>query len=224
MLRYTWRDFVMPTRASVPDMITNILASTLGDSYATASIGSTDAFLDIYTAVARGSRQAWLTAEAETALKDAAPGVDFTFWSRHDAVRALLLLSRAKQLGDEACVEAAVACFAAGDASEQESWLRAVSLLPAPAQFTPQVIDACRTNILPVFRAIALGNPFPAQHFPELNFNQMVLKALFNGVPLEGIVGLQERRNAELARMAGDYAAERRAAGRTVPEDIGLAL
>lgn len=208
-------------------MITAILASTLGDTYTTASVASvssTDAFLNLYTAVARGSRQPWLTADAAAALKDAAPDVDFTLWSRHDAARALLLLSRADQLGDDACAEAAVACFAAGDASEQESWLRAVALLPAPAQFTPHVIDACRTNILPVFRAIALGNPFPARHFPELNFNQMVLKALFNGVPLVGIVGLQERRNAELARMAGDYAAERRAAGRTVPEDIGLAL
>lgn len=205
-------------------MITNILASTLGDTYATASVGSTDTFLNSYTAVARGSRHPWLTADAEAALNDAAPGVDFTLWSRHDAVRALLLLSRAERLGDEACAQAAVACFAAGDAAEQESWLRAVSLLPAPAQFTPQAIDACRTNILPVFRAIAVGNPFPARYFPELNFNQMVLKALFNGVPLAGIVGLQERRNAELARMAGDYSAERRAAGRTVPDDIGLAL
>lgn len=208
-------------------MISTILANTLGDSYTTASVASVpsiDAFLNSYTAIARGSRQPWLTADAAAALAEAAPDVDFTLWSRHDAARALLLLSRAAHLGDEACAEASLACFVAGDASEQESWLRAVALLPSPSQFTPQVIDACRTNILPVFRAIALGNPFPARHFPELNFNQMVLKALFNGVPLKGIVGLQERRNTELARMAGDYAAERRAAGRTVPEDIGLAL
>lgn len=205
-------------------MITRILANTLGDTYTTSSVGSTDAFLNLYTSIARTSRQPWLNDETAAALQGIAPDVDFRLWSRHDAVRALLLLSRAEHLGDEACAEAAIACFVAGDASEQESWLRAVSLLPAPAQFTPHVIDACRTNILPIFRAIALGNPFPARYFPELNFNQMVLKALFNGVPLEGIVGLQARRNAELARMAGDYSAERRAAGRTVPEDIGLAL
>lgn len=205
-------------------MITKILANALGDTNATASVGSTDALLHLYTAAARGSRQPWLTAEVASALADAAPDVDFSLWSRHDAMRALLLLSQARDRGDKACAEAAAACFAAGDAAEQESWLRAVALLPSPAQFTPQVIDACRTNILPVFRAIALGNPFPARYFPELNFNQMVLKALFNGVPLAGIVGLPARRNPELARMAGDYAAERRAAGRTVPEDIGLAL
>jgi hypothetical protein len=56
-----------------------------------------------------------------------------------------------------------------------------------------------------------------------LNFNQMVLKALFNNVPLARIVGLADRANNELARMANDYAAERRAAGRAIPGDIGLA-
>jgi hypothetical protein len=215
---------VFSLRSGLLNMTTTIFENTLGDEYATASVGSTDAFLKAYTSVARANRTPWLTVEAAAALKNTAPDVDFTLWSRHDALRALLLLKRAERLGDQACTDAATACFAAGDASEQESWLRAVALLPAPAQFTPLVIDGCRTNILPVFRAIALGNPFAARHFPELNFNQMVLKALFNGVPLAGIVGLQERRNAELARMAGDYAAERRAAARTVPEDIGLAL
>jgi len=50
-----------------------------------------------------------------------------------------------------------------------------------------------------------------------------VLKALFIGVALSRIVGLDRRRGAELARMAAVYAAERRAAGRPVPSDIGLA-
>lgn len=224
MLRYTWCISTTVMHEFSPNTLSDVLARALGETYATSSVGPTDAFLSLYTAVARSSRQPWLAADTAAALADAAPDVDFTVWSRHDAVRALLLLSRAAHLGDDACAEAAVACFVAGDAAEQESWLRAVALLPSPSQFTPQVIDACRTNILPVFRAIALGNPFPARHFPELNFNQMVLKALFNGVPLAGIVGLSERRNAELARMASDYADERRAAARTVPEDIGLVL
>jgi hypothetical protein len=52
----------------------------------------------------------------------------------------------------------------------------------------------------------------------------MVLKAMFGGVALARIAGLERRRGAELARMARDYAAERRAAGRSVPPDIGLAI
>jgi hypothetical protein len=49
----------------------------------------------------------------------------------------------------------------------------------------------------------------------------MVLKTLFLGVALERILGLDRRKTAELARMAEDYASERKAAGRSVPADIG---
>jgi hypothetical protein len=75
-----------------------------------------------------------------------------------------------------------------------------------------------------IFESIACENPFPADEFPDLNFNQMVLKAMFNGVALARIVRLGERAGADLARMAADYAAERRAAGRSVPADIDLVL
>jgi hypothetical protein len=43
---------------------------------------------------------------------------------------------------------------------------------------------------------------------------------LFTGSSLDRIVGWEERNNAELVRMATDYASERRAAGRSVPEGI----
>ena len=73
-----------------------------------------------------------------------------------------------------------------------------------------------------VFEAIACENPFPRDHFPEANFNQLVLKAMFLDVPLDRVLGWRERNNLELRRMAADYAAERRAAGRSVPEGIAL--
>ena len=95
--------------------------------------------------------------------------------------------------------------------------------MPQCEQYLPQVIDACRTNILPLFESIACENPYPAAFFPERNFNQLVLKAMFNNIALARIVGLPSRKNAELARMAADYAAERTAAGRAVPADIALA-
>ena len=108
--------------------------------------------------------------------------------------------------------------------SEQQSWLRAIALWPEAKAFLPQAIDACRTNIIPVFEALACENPYPAAHFPERNFNQMVLKAMFNTIALARIVGRPARLNPELSRMARDYAAERTAAGRTVPADINLAF
>ena len=145
-------------------------------------------------------------------------------WTLEDAGRLLCLLERAATSGsaDEFLADA-TACYEQGDAREQVSWLRGVALLPGADRFLPLVVDACRTNILTVFQAVACDNPYPAQHFPELNFNQMVLKALFNGTPLARVVGLDMRANANLARMASDYADERRAAGRSIPDDLMLA-
>lgn len=158
------------------------------------------------------------------AYPGAGSGTDrFAQWLIVDAARAVLLLARGTAAEPTAFAEAAVACYDNGDAGEQRSWLRAVDVLPGPQRFLPVVVDACRTNILPNFEAVACENPYPSRHFPELNFNQLVLKALFNDVRLSRVVGLAGRANAELARMATDFAAERRAAGRPVPIDIAMA-
>ena len=158
-------------------------------------------------------------------LRAAAPGIGFERWTRDDAARALLLIDIRKQgrTGD-AFVSAALECFEQGDAREQQSWLRAIALWPEAKAFLPSAIDACRTNIIPVFEALACENPYPAEHFPDRNFNQMVLKAMFNAIGLARIIGLPSRLNAELSRMARDYAAERTAAGRAVPADLDLAI
>ncbi|HSN98566.1 MAG TPA: EboA domain-containing protein [Candidatus Nanopelagicales bacterium] len=111
-----------------------------------------------------------------------------------------------------------------GESRERQALLRALPLMLMPERFVGVAIDACRTNELPVFEAIACENPYPADHFPDLHWNQLVLKALFLGVALERIVGLERRRTAELARMAEGYASERRAAGRSVPADIDRIL
>jgi hypothetical protein len=98
--------------------------------------------------------------------------------------------------------------------------LKALPLLPTPDRFLEIAVDACRTSIQPIFEAIACENPYPARYFPELNFNQMVLKAVFIGVALERIIDLDTRLTPDLARMGADYASERRAAGRPVPSDL----
>ena len=145
-------------------------------------------------------------------------------WTLEDAGRLLLLLTRHDHTTNRSgFAEDAIACYEQGDAREQQSWVRAVAWLPDAKQYLPLVIDTCRTNILPLFQAVACDNSYPAHYFPEANFNQMVLKALFNGVPLARINGLSDRSNSELVRMATDYAAERRAAGRSIPGDIALA-
>jgi hypothetical protein len=114
--------------------------------------------------------------------------------------------------------------FESGEIGEQESLLRTLALLPEPARFTDTGLAACRTNARRVFDAIACDNPFPAEFFPELGFNQMLLKAVFIEAPVARIEGLAARRTPELLRMARDYASERTAAGRPVPDDIALIL
>jgi hypothetical protein len=157
-------------------------------------------------------------------LAAAAPGVVFEKWTLVDGARALLLLTLADATSDAAFSEAAAAWHEQGDAGEQASWLRALPLLPHPERFLQIAIDSCRTNIVPLFEAIACDNPYPERHFPTPQFNQLVLKTVFVGLPLARVVGLERRRNGELTRMASDFADERRAAGRPVPSDLHLAL
>jgi hypothetical protein len=185
-----------------------------------AGHGTVEELLGIYTAASRVlGRAPWSTG-------DGADASDVpSHWTLEDAGRLLFLLTRHGQSNDADQFAAdATACYEQGDTREQQSWMRAVALLPDAKRYLPLVVDACRTNILPLFEAIACDNAYPARHFPERNFNQLVLKALFNNVALARILGLAERANPELARMAGDYAAERRAAGRSVPGDIALAM
>jgi hypothetical protein len=136
-----------------------------------------------------------------------------------EAGRIELLVEAAVAAGAHELVELVDECWRTGDNGERIAVLRALSRLPAPARFVPLAVSACRTNVVPVFAAIAGDNPFPAAHFPEPAFNQMVLKAVFLGVAIDRIVGLSARITPELMRMAAAYASERRAAGRPVPDD-----
>lgn len=141
-----------------------------------------------------------------------------------DWVRASLLLRAVAALGEDARAPFVHKLFELGELGEQESLLRMLSFLPEPVRFLETALLACRTNVRRVFEAIACDNPYPAAHFSELAFNQLVLKAVFIEVPVARIEGLSARRTPELSRMARDYASERRAAGRPVPDDIALIL
>jgi hypothetical protein len=185
----------------------------------------TNTLLGYYSGASRrvGKRALELDANEDARVHSIDPALDLSPWGTDEAARALMLLS-ADRLAPDEFADLARRCYELGDSREQKSWLRALALLPRPERFTGVATDACRTNILPLFEAIACENPYPERHFPELNFNQMVLKALFNGVALPRVQGLERRANAELSRMSFDYLCEREAAGRSVPADIFLAL
>jgi hypothetical protein len=137
-----------------------------------------------------------------------------------EVARIALLAQTAERIGTRELEALVEEYWAQGDSREKQALLRALPFLPEPERFLATAVEACRSHVQPLFEAVACENPYPATHFPEANFNQMVLKALFIGVPTARIRGLEERITAELRRMAKDYEQERVAAGRTVSDDL----
>jgi hypothetical protein len=104
-----------------------------------------------------------------------------------------------------------------GDADERRAVLLALPRLDLGDRVVDLVHDALRTND-PRLVAAALG-PYAAAYLDDDAWRQGVLKCLFVGVPLALVAGLDERADDTLRRMVADYADERRAAGRPVPDD-----
>lgn len=140
------------------------------------------------------------------------------FWDQLQTARTVLMLSYPQE--KEAWFAAMNQLFETADMNEHQALFAALPLMPFQEELIPRAIDGLRTNISLVFDAIALNNPFPAKYFPEANWNQMVLKAIFIQRPLYRIQGLEERRNLALAAIARDLAHERWAAGRDVMPEI----
>ena len=183
-------------------------------------------FLLVFSSAGRHLGKASIALGASEAARLEERGVGFRIdgWGVDELGRISLLGEAFARLAPSRAAALCEACYARGDNRERQAVLRALPFVPEPGRFVPLAADACRTSVQTVFEALACENPFAAEQFPDLNFNQMVLKAMFNGVALARIVGLARRAGPELARMASDYAAERRAAGRSVPADIDLVL
>jgi hypothetical protein len=135
-----------------------------------------------------------------------------------DAARVLLLHAA------RADPDALARVYRQGTAAERRAVLRALPhLVPGPDAL-PLVEDALRTNDTRLVAA-ALG-PYAARHLDAHTWRHAVLKCLFTGVPVDVVADLAPRAHAdaELARMLGDYARERTAADRPVPEDLHRVL
>lgn len=140
------------------------------------------------------------------------------FWNILQTARTFLLLHFS--IEKEEWLEAIKQLFETGDLYEQQALYAALPIMPYPEEMIPRAIEGCRTNMTLVFDAIALNNPYPTIYFPELNWNQMVLKAVFMQRPLYRIQQLDHRRNPALAEIASDFAHERWAAGRNVMPEL----
>ncbi|WP_328906872.1 EboA domain-containing protein [Streptomyces sp. NBC_00234] len=186
-----------------------------------------------------GAARAWLDealAEAEHAARtgehpDAATAFAVPPWElryaaagrhcgldRADSVRSLLLVEA------RAGLPALTRLYEQGTAAERRAVLLTLHRLDIGPTALPLVEDALRTNDTRLVAA-AVG-PYAAAHLDAHQWRHAILKCLFTGVPVDCVEALarRSRGDAELARMLGDFAAERTAAGRDVPADLARVL
>jgi len=178
-------------------------------------------FRAAFAGCARRFRDLTLQADDIRSLRDAGV-LDGANWQLDNVARTALLLRALSLLPSGEQAEIVRQVYLRGDYREQAAVLQSLSFLPQPERFLELAIEACRTNVLDVFEAIACENAYPAAMFPEAAFNQMVLKAIFMAVLVGRIAGLGQRATPELKRMVIAFASERQAAGRTVPDDVDL--
>ncbi|MGC5542174.1 EboA domain-containing protein [Streptomyces griseus] len=188
-----------------------------------------------------GSARAWLDEALAEAAHDAAAASDaprpgaspyasppwelrYAAAGRHcgpehaDSVRSLLLVEA------RASLPSVTRLYEQGTAAERRAVLLTLHLLDLGDTALPLVEDALRANDTRLVAA-AVG-PYAADHLDAHAWRHAVLKCLFTEVPVAAVARLADRArgDAELARMLDDFAAERTAAGRTVPEDLRTVL
>ena len=136
-------------------------------------------------------------------------------WTSDQVARALLVLALPSKPA-AAWLATLDRIFHAGTVDELVALYQALSLYPHPPLLVARAAEGVRSNMRPVFEAVALNNPFPTAHLEDAAWNQMVLKCFFLGADVDRVIGIDQRCNPELGRMLADYARERRVAGRSV--------
>lgn len=160
--------------------------------------------------------------EADKQAADSAvPGWRPEGWSIDGAARVLGLL---RFRGKRPFAEVFKDLRRTADAAEMIALYRGLPLYPDPPSMEFEVGEGLRSNLKPVFEAIAHQNPYPRDVFDDHRWNHMILKALFIDSKLSPIIGLEERANLELARILVDLAEERWAAGRPVSEELWISV
>lgn len=193
----------------------------LRDAVASLTLGATDR--ELFRCVSLVSRKLGksplaLDSAALASAEQARPGWNPSSWTLDQAGRVLLLLTSAAD--SDSFVRRLDQLCATADVDELLAFYRGLPVYPDAPRHRLRAAEGLRTNMKVVFEAVAHDNPYPAEQLEQDAWNQMVLKALFVGSALDPIVGLDQRANATLARMLGDYAHERWSAARPVSPEL----
>lgn len=143
-------------------------------------------------------------------------------WTLATAARAWLLAQAAQR---EATPYAALhALYDTAGTETRTASLLAINFIddadPAPA--LEMIADAGRTYLDVLMDAAWCDNPFTAAHLTIEQFRKAVLKALFCDVDVSRFLRLEERADADLAASLCEFADEREAAGRPVPDTVWI--
>ncbi|WP_207458375.1 EboA domain-containing protein [Azospirillum sp. SYSU D00513] len=143
------------------------------------------------------------------------PGWYPDHWTADEAARAMLLLSYDDSDAD-AYASMLRGLLKAGQLDQSVALYRSLPLLPWPERHVAWASAASRSDQRPLFEALAICNPYPAERFDETCWNRMIMKAVFLGIPLDRVEGLERRANNVLAHELRDFAQQRREAGEPV--------
>jgi hypothetical protein len=157
----------------------------------------------------------WTTHEKET-LEQLYPSFTKSNWDLQQLCRSLLMICIPTDQNEEILKKIAEMA----DIKELVCLYKGLFFLENAQDFVSHVQEGIRTNMVAVFDAIALENPFAAEYLPVDAWNQLVLKAVFMGRPLYRIVDFDLRKNEKLALIVHDYIHERWSAGRLVSPEI----
>jgi hypothetical protein len=114
--------------------------------------------------------------------------------------------------------------FDSADEGEYCSLIKGFILLKYKEEFAFRFEEAIRTNLVTVFKAAAIDNPYPSKYLNENIWNQMVIKCFFVDVDINRIINLKTRLNPKLSQIAQDLKKERKAANRYLDDNIDLLI
>jgi hypothetical protein len=209
--------------ARADELIRRIRPATTPEAHAWLESAVSGSLPTAFAQAARRIGRQPLAVDPDETLAGPLDPVPLAGFSADVAGRVALLMA----LGEtrpQALNDTVDALYREGDTGEKIAVVRALPLLPDQERWVWLALDAGRTNETDLFRAVACDNPFPARHYPELEFNKLVMKAAFVRAPVERIVGLLRRANPELSRMAMEHIDEQESAGRSFVSELWPAI
>lgn len=141
-------------------------------------------------------------------------------WRTDEAAR-VWLVSTAVQRTD-APHQALYETYDQGDTETRVACLRALNFVDGESvEVAMEIVhDAGRTYLEELMGAGWTNNPFSNKHLSDEEYRKAYLKALFCNVPVDGFLDLERRATPEMAQSLCEYADERLAAGRPVPDPV----